>query len=399
MPRLSLLVRFALGVALLAAPVGVTPVSAQPPSPLTSIPGLAQVDSLVSAEFARDSLASITIGVVSGGTLVWTRSLGFADISAHRLATRATVYRIGSVTKMFTGVMLHQLLAKGRVRLADPVARYVPQFATVRGLTPGTPGPTILQLATMTSGLASEPEGSQRFSVGPVSRWRMTLLDALKHTQYEHAPGTAFNYSNIGYAVLGAALERAAGTSYLQWQERMILRPLGMIHTRFDVDATLAGDLATGYEIDDAGATSATTSQREVRDGRGYRVPVGSLFSTVDDLSRFMAFQLGHGSADVLPPARLDSAYAGVVATSSDLEMGYGLGFLVQRRGDFPWVGHSGGVPGYAAMLIFDRDHQLGIVALRNATGGRVRLNRLSADALKLLILAKLSSEQNVPRR
>src|SRR5690242_4100723 len=89
--------------------------------PRQAIKGIETVDSLVSAEFAKDSIGSITVGVISGSQLAWTRTVGFADMKTHRLASRNTVYRIGSITKPFTAVMLMQLVAAGRVHLSDPV--------------------------------------------------------------------------------------------------------------------------------------------------------------------------------------------------------------------------------------------------------------------------------------
>ena len=83
------------------------------------VPGIPQIDSMAVAEFARDSLASITFGIVRGDSLVWTRSFGYADVLKKRQANRNTVYRIGSVTKTFTGVMLLQLLERGKLSLAD----------------------------------------------------------------------------------------------------------------------------------------------------------------------------------------------------------------------------------------------------------------------------------------
>ena len=94
-------------------------------SPPRPVAGLAAADSLVSAEFAKDSLGSLTVGVIAGSQLVWTRSVGFADMQTGRRANRETVYRIGSVTKPFTAVMLMQLVAAGRLRLSDPVERYL----------------------------------------------------------------------------------------------------------------------------------------------------------------------------------------------------------------------------------------------------------------------------------
>ena len=90
--------------------------------------------------------------------LVWTRSYGFADMSTHRLANRQSVYRIGSITKMFTGLMLQQLVAVGKIHLTDPVERYYPEIREIRGYSKLAAPITVQQLATMTSGISREPE-------------------------------------------------------------------------------------------------------------------------------------------------------------------------------------------------------------------------------------------------
>src|SRR5262245_34878368 len=89
-------------------------------SPAPPVKGIEAADSLVSAEFAKDSIGSITVGVIAGSQLAWTRSVGFADMKTRRLANRSTVYRIGSITKPFTAVMLMQLVAAGKIQLSDP---------------------------------------------------------------------------------------------------------------------------------------------------------------------------------------------------------------------------------------------------------------------------------------
>lgn len=345
--------------------------SAAPPSPITI--DTAAADSIVAAGYARDSIASITAGIVAGNRLVWTHSYGYADMAAHRLATRQTVYRIGSITKPFTAVMLLQLAESGRIRLSDPVEQYLPEVRQVQGLPAGARPITLLQLATMTAGLAREPRQEGPFWTGPVSRWEATLMSALPHTVYEYVPGTKFSYSNIDYAILGAALSRAAGVPYVTWERQHVLAPLGMTRTRFEIDSTIAGDVARGYDIAEDGSVSDTLSAREAQTGRGYKVPNGAIFTTVDDLSRFVAFELGRGPESVLPHARLDSAFGGIVAASPDMQRGYGLGFMVMRRGTFTWMGHSGGVAGFSAMMYYDRPSQIGVILLRNATGGKTR--------------------------
>jgi CubicO group peptidase (beta-lactamase class C family) len=165
-----------------------------------------------------------------------------------------------------------------------------------------------------------------------------------------------------------------------------------MHRTHFDLDTSIARDLAVGYVVEKDGKINADEPARELRDGRGYRLPIGCIFTTIDDLSRFVAFELGHGPESVLAHARLDSAYAGIVATSQDFDVGYGLGFMARRRGDFTWLGHSGGVPGYTAMMYYDREYQLGVICFRNATGGKANIGRLSVDVLKMLIVAKIDA-------
>ncbi|MCC6244252.1 MAG: beta-lactamase family protein [Gemmatimonadaceae bacterium] len=315
-----------------------------------------------------------------------------ADIRTKRAANAQTIYRIGSVTKSFTGVMLQQLLQRGAIHLHDSVVRYLPEFGRVAGRPKGAPPVTVLQLATMTAGLPAEPREEGAFWTGRADRWESKLLAALPHSRFEAPPGERFAYSNLGYATLGAALARAAKMPFIQWQQTRILAPLGMRHTWFEYEPSMNSDLATGYVIGANGALDDSTAARELHEGRGYKVPAGAIFTTVGDLARFVSFQLGKAPESVLSHARLDSTYSGTVATSAEMDMGYGLGFMAQRRDDFPWVGHSGGVPGYTAVMYFDRDHQIGVIILRNATGGRVRIGRVAPDMLRVLIDAKLEA-------
>ncbi len=349
-------------------------------------PAFPGIDSLAAAEFAKDSLGSITVGVIAGAELVWTHSYGFADMKSRHMADRNTVYRIGSITKPFTAVMLMQLVQAGKIRLSDPVEKYFPEIKQVGGMPAGAPPVTFLQLATMTAGLAREPREEGPFWTGPVASWEHTLIAALPHTSYETFPGTQFSYSNIGYAILGAALGRVAGESYVNWERARLLEPLGMTRTRFEIDAGIVADVAKGYMAHRDGSLDGDPPAAEAREGRGYKVPNGAIFTTVDDLSRFVAFELGHGPASVLPPARLDTAFAGLVASSADMSAGYGLGFMAMRRGTFTYLGHNGGVAGYGASMYFDRAAQVGVVLFHNVTGGRENPDRLAVDILSRVV-------------
>ena len=362
--------------------------------PVRAISGIEAVDSLVSAEFAKDSIGSITVGVIAGSQLAWTRSVGFADMATRHLANRNTIYRIGSITKPFTAVMLLQLVAAGRVQLSDPVERFLPEVRQIASRPQGAAPFTFLQLATMTAGLAREPDEAGPFWTGPVSSWERTLLSALPHTHYASYPGTEYSYSNIGYAILGAALGRAAGQSYVDWERSHVFTPLGMNRTRFELDSTIASDVATGYEVHADGVLDDHTAAQEARDGRGYKVPNGAIFTTVDDLARFVALELGQGPESVVPRAMLDEAFGGLVATDRSMESGYGLGFMAMSRDGYSYLGHGGSVAGYRAAMYYDRPRKLGVIVLRNVGGGKQNADRLAVDILSLLAARKVREIQ-----
>ena len=362
-----------------AIALGLTAASLPAQVPATA---LVRIDLMAGAEFANDSVASLTIGVVTRQGLVWTKSYGFADMGTKRLANRQSVYRIGSITKMFTAVMLHQLVAAGKIRLTDPVERYYPEIREIRGYKALGAPITVQQLATMTAGIAREPEQEGPFWTGPVSAWDSTLHLALSHTPMDHAPGTTYLYSNIGYAILGATLGRAAGMPYVQWETDHLFRPLEMQHTAFEVVPTIAPDVTIGYDISREGTPDPAQSARERITGRGFKVPNGAIYTTVDDLSRFLVLQLGAAPEAVAPHARLDSVFNAVVSATGAPLANYGLGFMVGREGTLTFFGHGGAVSGYGAFMAFDRDRQIGVIVLRNALGGRVNPQRLALAAL-----------------
>src|ERR1700730_11140468 len=252
--------RLAMGVIAILAGAPSAPCDDAVPAELHS--AIDQVDAMTAAEFAKDQLGSVTVGVVSPAGLVWTKSYGYADMEKKLSASRDTVYRIGSITKQFTAVMLLQLTESGKLHLSDPVERYFPEVNEVRGRFPNAPSITFVQLATMTSGLATEPNHLATYVKGPVTDWEKTLISALPQTKYAFEPGTRFHYSNVGYAILGAALSRSAGRPYVDYVDERIFSPLGMTHSAFEPGSRIREKLATGYAVA-SGKVDAEVPQRE----------------------------------------------------------------------------------------------------------------------------------------
>jgi CubicO group peptidase (beta-lactamase class C family) len=343
--------------------------------PATLDAALKEVDARLAADLQKDGGGGVSVGVVIGGKLVWTKNYGFADVEAQRAATSDTDYRIGSLTKRFTSLMLLQLVDQGKVGLTDPLERYVPEVKSVQNARDGSPPITLLQVATMTSGLAREP-GCANHSVGPVSEWQKKILACLPETKYQFEPGTQFLYSNIGYATLGLALERAAGQPYIDYVAQHIFKPLGMARTSFEPTAEVRENLAHGY-VRSRG--TPVTFDRKGPDaelaGRGYRVPNGAVFSTVNDLAKFVAWELGEGPAGLLKKETQNAVYSRAYSATDapkDLTMseGYGLGLMIRRRGELVFLGHDGVTGGFTSAVFVHRPSRAGVIILHNSGSG-----------------------------
>jgi CubicO group peptidase (beta-lactamase class C family) len=345
----------------------------------------ADIDAMIMAESTKHQIGSVTVGVVSGSELVWKKSYGDADMETKMPADKDTIYRIGSITKMFTALMLEQLVDAGKVHFSDPVEKYFPEIGAVQDRYPNAPPITLIQLATHTSGLGREPSDLVKYVTGPAADWERTLIAALPVTHYQFEPGTRFSYSNIGYAILGAALSRAAGQPYVAYVTKNIFAPLGMRHTTLELTPDMLPHLSKGYQVD-GGNVDADLPQRE-HNGRGYKVPNGAIYTTVEDLAHFASFLLGKGPNSVLTTATLEHSLM-QLAVQSDfrLSSGYGLGFLVIRRDSYLAFGHDGNVAGYQAALYMNRDRSTGVIMLANAVGtGALDTQALALRSLDLL--------------
>lgn len=344
----------------------------------------AEIAAIAERELAEDGVGGLSLGFVHHADLVYEAAFGFADMESKRKASPDSVYRIGSITKQFTGLALLRLAHEGELHLSDPVERYVPEVARIQNRFDNAPPITLIQLATMTSGLSREPEDLPTYLVGPASQWFDVVLKALPKVRYDFEPDTRYQYSNIGYAILGGALERASQRNYIMMVRTELLLPLGMVDTDFVPQTHFQTRIATGYAVRD-GVLDSETPARE-HEGRGYKVPNGALYSTVADLARFISFQLGHGPDSVIPAAVLEENLSLASSAQDGLSSGYGIGFSVVRRGELVIYGHGGSVAGYRAAAYFDRATGLGVVLLRNVTGGALNVTELSYRMLEELV-------------
>ena len=292
-----------------------------------------------------EGLPSLSVGIVRGQELVYARAFGVADRETSRPATPETVYRIGSVTKVFTSTLLAVLRDQGTVRLDDAVATYLPEGVRLPSDPRGARPMTLRHLATHTSGLPRLPVNLKPRGDDPYGGYTVdALYDGLGRTRLDFPTGSDYSYSNLGVGLLGHVLERAAGKSYEELLKQYLLEPLGMDDTHITLGPDQRARLATGYQ-------EKVPTRRAADWDLGCLAAAGALASTVPDLARFLALQLRAGHADVVPVAggtltELHTAQQ----LARDWRSARGLGWHLQceeEQGDLVW--HNGGLDGFAS--------------------------------------------------
>ena len=358
---------------------------------------LAAVDAAFAAFWATAPSPGLAYGVVAGGELVHFRGLGGLT-AAGPTPTPDSVFRIASMTKSFTAAALLSLRDGGRLALDDRAAEHVPQLASLRSPTADSRPVSLRDLATMSAGLPTDDAwGDRQLDLTPEA------FDALLTAgfSFAHAPGTAFEYSNLGYAILGRAVARAAGDEYRAVVTSRLLRPLGMTATVFEASSARRRDLAVGHRRRFSGEPGSGPWVELPFAEPGEFAAMGGLFSSVSDLARWIA-----GLGDAFP-ARGDAESGHPLRRASRREMqqvhriipsspadgrnlllgGYGMGLVVfhdPARGLL--VGHPGGLPGFGSAMRWHPASGIGVVALANSTYASVEAPVM--DALDALVPA-----------
>jgi len=308
-------------------------------------------------QIAYRGLPGIVVGVVSDQDLVWGSGFGFADINAKVPMTPATKFRMASHSKMFTAIAIMQLREEGKLRLDDPVAKYLPWFkAKPAG---DDDGPiTIEQLLSHSSGL-------QREAGDHWTSYEFPTGDELRHLYVDRhaafAPSVRWKYSNLAYAVAGMIIEQVSGERWADYVDRNIFKPLGMRAS--SVDQNVPG-LALPY------GRRMPDGTREVLpfvDARGMAAATG-VTSNLEDMAKFVSAQFRRGprgGAQVVSTGSLREMHR-VRSVEENWMSGTGLGFDISRIKDRTYVGHGGGYPGNTTQTLIQLDDKVGVIVLTN---------------------------------
>ena len=337
------------------------------------------VDHRFAAAREEHGIPAISYGLVLGGVLVHAGSCAGPD----SVPTGAqTPFRIASMTKSFTATTTLILRDRGLLGLDDPVSRWLP-WATSIGLPYGSPTLTVRHLLTMTAGFPTDDPWGDRQESLPIPDFDRVVSGGLSFCR---PPGIDFEYSNLGYALLGRVISQVTGEDYRDVVRSLVLEPLGMMSSTFDVER--AHGRATGYRLLESGLVEqAETSS-------GAFSPMGGLWSTVEDLSRWVAFhEAAWADAPEVGPlsrwSRREMQRPHVLAHVDDVQgaaaHSYGFGLYVTDDAQLGrFVHHSGGYPGFGSHMRWHPDTRWGIVALANRTYANMR--QVCADALSEIV-------------
>lgn len=325
---------------------------------------------------------SISAAIIKEDKIIWSKAFGFSDREHKTLADTSTLYRTGSITKSFTAFLMMQLAEDGLIKLSDPIELYLPEIKKLIGYSDATKI-TFLQLSTHTSGLIREPE-LKGADAGPIEDWEDKIIQSIPKTSFENSPDQKFSYSNIGYGILGLTLSRAAKRPFMELVKEKIFIPLKMNNSYFKITADKTTRLAEGMNGGPGKKLDLETPKNE-HSGRGYKVPNGGIYSTPNDLAKFVTANMGY--TNLLKPASLE--FMQTVKSSDN----YGVGFFIDDNNQLTILDHGGAVAGYTAQLAFEKTSKYGVILMRNYNWGATDLFKRSR--ILLSDLKKLETRHN----
>lgn len=313
-----------------------------------------RVDSLAGQE---DGLG-IIIGVVGpqGRRVISYGHLGLAD---PRPLDGNTGFEIGSMTKVFTALLLADMVRRGEVALADPVAKYLPTAVSI----PEHEGRsiTLLDLATHTSGLPFMPNELPEMDDSAAEKYTAAqLYKFLARYELPREIGVEWDYSNIGYWLLGEALASRAGMNYERLLQTRVIAPLNLKSTAISVSPELKAKLAVGHNAVLQPAPTFSTVP-----GYGLMPAAGGLVSTANDLLSLLSVAMGYDRSPLVPSMAMMLSARRPAGASEQA-----LGWRVIGKGDDQLIIHDGGTFGYASSIAWDPRERVGIVVLSNQMTG-----------------------------
>lgn len=338
---------------------------------------IAKIRQAVRHEVEQKQLGAFSISLVDDDRTVWADGFGFQDAQKKIPATENTVYRVGSVSKLFTDIAVMQLVEQGKLDLDAPVQTYLPGFHPEN---PHGIPITLRQLMMHRSGLVRESPVGNYFD--PSEPSLSATVDSLNQTELVYKPESKTKYSNAAIAVVGSVLEKQLEDSHARHVRKSILNPLQMNSSSFVLTPKVDQNLAVGW--------------MRTYDGRRFEAPkfllgtgpAGNMYSSVVDLSKFLTCLFDEGQYEggkILERETYRSMITPEKGPDGKTQK-FGIGFHVQELDGHTKIGHGGAVYGFSTQLEALPDRKLGVAAISALDGSNGVVRRLSDYALRLML-------------
>ena len=354
------------------------------------------IDSLYRAFAEENHLPGVAYGIIIDTSLVCSGATGYSNLADSTPVTAETAFRAASMTKSFTALAILRLRDEGKLRLDDPVSQWLPELDNTGYLSDDAPVLTIRHLLTHTGGFPQDDPWADRQLETNEEELSAMIREGLTMS---NVPGITYEYSNLGYTLLGQVIKAVTGVPYQAYIDSVVFRPLGMERTVWEYGDLPAGVMAQGYRYRGGG-----WSEEELLHDGPFGA-MGGLISTVGDFARYAIMHLSAwppGDTDRkldIPLRRsslreMHSPASGVSFSSSTLYAGgpechvivaYGYGLrcsldCMERRKIY----HNGGLPGFGSNWTIMPDYGIGVVAFSNRTYGSTYT--VNQKVLELLI-------------
>ncbi|HYG99062.1 MAG TPA: serine hydrolase domain-containing protein [Terriglobales bacterium] len=339
----------------------------------------AALEQMIERELRDKQLPAMSIALVDDNEIVWAQGFGYADPERKVPATASTVYRIGSVSKLFTDIGVMQMAEQGKLDIDAPISNYLPDFKPANQF----PKPiTLRQLMAHRSGLLREPVAGHYFDDAEPTI--AATVRSLNDRPLIYEPETRVKYSNAGITVVGYTLESLNRQPFAAHMKQALLAPMGMNSSAFELSPEIKNNLAKAYIWTYRGGVfPAPTFEPGI-------VPAGSMYSTVLDLGRFAGVLMSEGRAangQVLKPETLKRMYEPQFAQREPRN--FGIGFMLGDLDGHKVVGHGGAVYGFATEFEVLPADKLGAVAITTMDSANGVTTHIVQTALRMMLAVK----------
>lgn len=338
--------------------------SAQTKSTVESDASTAKVDAYVQEKMAANHIPGLSLAVVRDGKIILAKGYGMANLELSVPATEKTNYLIASITKNFTGAAIMMLVEEGKVSLEDPISKYL------SGLPEAWKVITIRQLLNHTSGIKKGIIPCE-FDSDPDNYTQADFIKEFACLPLGFSPGEKWEYSGMGYFLLGMTIEKVSGKIFEQFLTERIFAPLGMKETRMINYAELVPNRANGYSWRN-GAFRNSQQMNPVGEFSN-----GGLISTVLDMAKWDAALY---TEKLLKRTTLEQMWTNAKLNNGQIVPSYGIGFgLTPFRGR-KRVGHTGGIPGFSSGMSRFIDDKLTVILLTNVAHGDFNVGEMTNE-------------------